>query len=360
MNYRFRIINNKNTSRFLTVFDIIGVLIPIIIWVILSFSPCKIDTDGYQILYYDNSGKNFLKIEIGFYYVMQIAKYFGFKYWAFRSIVIGTTLAIFQNAAKRLNTNVIKFWIYFLIFPLFYIAITIRFFFAFSIVLFGVSFLLSEQNRKKAFAIFAISILLATTFHTTSILFLIYYIVFFSDERRFKKIVFWIIIIEIALLFMIDRIIPLISSFVTFFRQLVIYYSFGISIIDGIQFIFTYSVILLLCILFLRFLRITINDESKTYWCVLKTNTAIINITLVSLTMLNSVLSRYFQASIVISLMFIMDKRGDGYKNSLIIRLILLAILVFLAYFFLHGRIWTAWSECFFQIRGFSDLLTRW
>lgn len=336
--------------------DIFGTIIWLLIAVLLICSPCEIDSKGYEVVFYDTSGTNFLQIEIGFYLLMQFAKLIGLNYWGFRAAVIVLSLFLINNAIKRLNTNIVKFWCVFSIFPMLYIAITIRFLFAMSLMLLGLSFLITLENKIKARIIFIASIILGTIFHMSTLLFLFLLVPHLFDDRKFKKIMLLSLIVEIIGIFSFARVVSFITSFITHFRSLVTYYTLNLNVIDWFQFMIVYIVLVVIVYYVIKPDYIYENKEAENKF-VLKKNIAIANSFLVGLVILNSTFSRYFQAAIIIMTIFIMDKSVTGTKKTFVFRTIFFAIMIFLAYFFLHGRIWDAWSFAFMKLTKFTEFL---
>lgn len=336
--------------------DVFGTIICLLITIVLVFSPCEIDSNGYQIVFYDTSGTNFLQIEIGFYLLMQFAKFLGVNYWGFRAGVIVLSFILINNSIRRLNSDKFKFWCVFSIFPMLYITITIRFLLAMSVMLLGLSFLLTMKEKIRARIVFVILTIIGTFFHISTMLFLLLLVPHIFDDKKFKKIMIIFLVFEVFALFAFNKVASFVTSFITFFRSLVTYYTINLNIIDWMQFMVVYGILVVITYYVIKpSFNCTSQDIKHSF--LLKKNISITNFLLVGLVILNSTFSRYFQASIIIITIFVMDKSVSGTKKTFILRIVFLAIIIFLAYFFLHGRIWMAWSEAFMKLKGISDLL---
>lgn len=346
---------NSITLKNVSFGDISGLIVLVFLLILVIFSPCEIDANGYKTVFYDTSGKNIMEIEFGFYFAMQFAKFLGIKYWGFRACIITLSFLIINNSIRRLNVDTFKFWCLFAIFPMLYISITIRFLFAMSFMILGLSFLLTEQNNVKARIIYTICIIIGTIFHSSILLLLLLLVPHIFDDRKFKKIMIISIVVEIVALLSFQRVAKFITSFITFFRSLVTYYTIKLSYMDWVQFMGVYFLLGVIVYLVIKHEKISDNQENEKTLLV-KKNIIIVYFLLVGLVILNSTFSRYFQTAIVVLTIFITNKSIPSRKNILIMKIFYLVIIMFLAYFFLRGRIWLAWNDAFMKISSFEEL----
>lgn len=369
-------IYNKNTITITiskrTLTNLIDIVVPITIWLILSFSPCSIDSAGYKSTFYNDTGKNFLHVEWGFYYFCKLAYSLGIKYWAFRSIILGFTFLNFHVSLKRMSIHETALWIYYSFFPLLYNAIQIRFFYAISIAFIGISFLVrnNENNKKRTVLGFITCVAFGCLFHSAVVITLIYLVPTFLDKKRMSWFIVIGMVVELFALFFVNILGRLIQNVISAFRVLVTYYTIKISISDALQFMLTYAVFLVIFLYTVKYVELfnqhymqdsALTQEYQYFYennasLDVEKNIAITNILLVWLSCLNSTFSRYFQLSVLLVVTFSLSKKIRNYKNVLIVRIVILVVLAILGYFFLHGRIFEAWSKAFLQIHGFSQL----
>lgn len=345
--------------------NVVNFLIPLLIWIVISFSPCRMDSTGYQAIFYNNTGKNYLHVEAGFYYICKLAYAAGMKYWSFRSLLIGIAIIIFSVALSRMHVHKTAFWIYYLFYPMLYNFVQIRFFFAISFALLAVSFLINmrEDNKRRSVTWFVIWVIIGTLFHSAVIITFIYLVPAFLTKRKMYWFIAAGMVVELFLLFFVNRVGAIIQNAISAFRSLVTYYNVRINPVDGIQFIGTYIVFLLIYLYAIKSneqisqyeYELGVAEEDK-YQSIVEKNIAITNILLVWLSFLNSTFSRYFQLSILLITTFMLSKKLRNTKNVFFLRIGTLGILIFLGYFFLRGRIWNAWSESFLQVHSFSEL----
>lgn len=144
----------------------------LISWFIFGWNTWNADYNTYLKIYNNlNNIVVFKSVEIGFAYFMSFCRFFGFSYNTFLKIYSFIGLFIIYNSTKYFIKNYSMVIILYLIYPFFIDVIQIRNFMSFAIILFGIRFLLNDSLKSKTKYI--MTILVASSFHLTSLYYLI-------------------------------------------------------------------------------------------------------------------------------------------------------------------------------------------
>lgn len=133
--------------------------------------------------------------EIGYMVIMYAISKLGLSYNMFLIIISLISLVLFTSTIKKITNNYTFVILCYSIFPFVYDAIQIRFFFAYSIIVYALNYILF-QEKKNIFK-YILFVLFASTIHTASI----FYLIFLLTSFKFKKIIKISFIISIMLTF---------------------------------------------------------------------------------------------------------------------------------------------------------------
>ncbi len=143
-----------------------------LIFVLLAGNTSTLDTYNYIISYnkallVDYSSE----LEKGYLFLEKIGNFIGLDYQWFRIILVCIALYLIHTSLKRITQNVSYVYFFYMVSTVFIDSVQFRNFFAFSIIIYGIRFLI-EVDKRSAFKYVA-CVLIATSIHTTAIVYII-------------------------------------------------------------------------------------------------------------------------------------------------------------------------------------------
>lgn len=167
------------------------------------------DTYIYEELIYNN--KEFFYKDFGFGILVQLFKTFELDYYALKMFVTIVGFILINHTLKKYLKDYKYFFVLYLIYPFFFDVVQVRNFFAMSIMIFAIPFLL--EHSKKGNIKYVISILIAASMQKTALVYLPIVFIKKMDMHKYLKTFFKIIIL-ISIGIAICR--PLLNAFVIF------------------------------------------------------------------------------------------------------------------------------------------------
>ncbi|MDD5867379.1 MAG: EpsG family protein [Lachnospiraceae bacterium] len=338
-------VNTRQEKNVRNVTQIICAIWLLILWRILAFSPVSTDSDSYRLIFSANSNR--YGTELGFYLLIRIAHLLNQNYWTFRAICLGVAFVFLYLTIIEAKTNGIYFLMAYTFYPLLIDAIQFRFLLALSIELFALAHL-ENGNKLRSSGIKYIVITIAASFiHASVIVFLIYLIAYYNSTDKFKKIFCLSLLIECAVILLIQFFGPFVNNIMLFFRSSDFFiYQFGLDYSGWIKYVLIYMLLLVISTFYLH--EQYEQTEFEKYIRIL-----LLGFLMINLTLLNENLNRYFRASVILVFLLIGKQRNKFTFNSAICRSAILICSIILYVKFINGDILTAWKGCFL---GFSSL----
>lgn len=175
------------------------------------------DIDIYTNVFdWTNAGKTNYDT-LGWSLLCRLFYWLGLNYRGMIPIIIIMSVFIISRACRRIDVDEDKVISLMLIFPGLLNIIQLKFFLAYSIIIYAVTFL--QRSGKKNVLKYLVGILLATLIHSASIFCLVYLLVILFERVNIQKSVFYTII-GVILVFMSLKLIPSLAS--RFLREQVI------------------------------------------------------------------------------------------------------------------------------------------
>ncbi|MDC6166171.1 EpsG family protein [Paucibacter sp. XJ19-41] len=122
--------------------------------------------------------------ELGYQSLARIASQLGLEYGAFHFVLSGAALLLICKAVMDLTDRPALGLLAYLFFPFFWDVTQVRNFYAMAIVIYGMKYLLVEERKSNLK--YAVTILIASTFHVTSVFYLL-----FLAARTQNKVLLW-------------------------------------------------------------------------------------------------------------------------------------------------------------------------
>lgn len=171
----------------------------LLLWILVTFNYNNADYNMYQRLYnlYGNS-QGFMSSEILFQVFCKIGNFFGMSYRVFRAIYSTITIVLLANSFKHLTKNCSIVSGLYMIFPFLLDAVQIRHFMAIALVIYGLRFLVTDNN--KDIWKYIVCNILAIGFHYIAIFCLLFVILKFFEN---KKILIFCIALDLILIILI-------------------------------------------------------------------------------------------------------------------------------------------------------------
>ncbi|UQZ33123.1 hypothetical protein C2I18_05855 [Paenibacillus sp. PK3_47] len=135
-------------------------------------------------------------------------------YNAFLVLISIISFFLIRSTVKKITNNYNAVLVFYTIFPFFYDAIQFRFFFAYSIIVFALRYLLFENNKdyKKYF----ILVLFASLFHLTALFYFVYFLVFLNFKTLLKALGILSFIITLYLFISNISIVNIINNIISY------------------------------------------------------------------------------------------------------------------------------------------------
>lgn len=147
----------------------------LIYWLIVGFSSGLADLHNYQLFYnYAENGIRYSGIEIGYYFFMRMCTLIGLDYSGFFKLYTFIALVLIVKSISDYTEKRALCLLMVLFFPYFHLVVAVRNLMGGAISLFAVRYLLEENESKYKSLKYIILILLASTFHTSSLFYLVF------------------------------------------------------------------------------------------------------------------------------------------------------------------------------------------
>ena len=154
-------------------------------------------------LYYSNATNlsNVLlhPTEIGYYLLNVLCNYLNLDIVGFKTVIFLLCLVLLINNLRFWKTNLHAFIFFYMLSFLLINIIQFRFFIATNFIMYGFRFIF-DDNSEKGYLKYIICIIIATSFHTLSILFLVYLLYKIKNKKIFRNILIFISCITLFLL----------------------------------------------------------------------------------------------------------------------------------------------------------------
>jgi hypothetical protein len=154
-------------------------LITFTLFVLISFNYDNADYLSYQILFENANFFNISNYDLGFFYLIQFFKMFGFSYSQFFFIISSTLIILLARRIYVYSKNPSLVLLLYGIFPFFYDIVQIRNLIVLVFLVYSIKYLM--VLNFKNFFVFVSIIILASLFHIIALIYLR------SEERRVGK-----------------------------------------------------------------------------------------------------------------------------------------------------------------------------
>lgn len=190
---------------------LIGFLTLLFIWMLLAGNTSNLDMGNY-INYYNNSvtTKYNETIEVGYLFLQKVGNALGLDYTRFKLFSIIPCLILIHSTIKKFSTNYHYVYFFYMLYVMFMDAVQIRNFMAISIVIYSIRFLM--EFGKKNVLKYVISILIATSIHTSSFIYILLIFINGRMKKTLIKIVVGATFVLCIITFLNDNQIPLINN----------------------------------------------------------------------------------------------------------------------------------------------------
>lgn len=171
----------------------------IFLWILMAFNYNNADYKMYENLYnlYGNSS-NLMSAEILFQLFCKLGCYFGINYKVFIIIYSTITILLLASSFKNLTNNCNLVVGLYMIFPFLLDAVQIRHFMAIALIIFGLKYLITDNN--KDIWKYIVCNIIAIGFHYVAAYFLLFIIVKFFNN---KKVLLFCILLDLILVMLI-------------------------------------------------------------------------------------------------------------------------------------------------------------
>ncbi|KON82895.1 hypothetical protein AF331_18785 [Rossellomorea marisflavi] len=182
MRYSHRI--NSYQIRDTPSFDIIFVFIFVFMWILFGWNTGNADYNNYNYIYnfIDASG-DYPAVEVGFKWIVKICILLGLNYNGFLITYSFIGLMLITSTAKKFTNNTTLVLVLYFVYPFLLDVVQIRNFLSMALMVFATRYLI--QDGWKGVLKYILLILIATTFHYSSIFYLLFLL---TKIKSYKKI----------------------------------------------------------------------------------------------------------------------------------------------------------------------------
>ena len=148
-------------------------------WITFGFNYSNADYQNYEFAYNEiKASRPDGYFEIGFHFIIKLAVSLGISYQGFLIIISAVCLLIFVNALKYLTKNVGLAFAFYLVYPFVFDIVQYRNFLAFSLVLYGLHYLLNNQSQNVKNVIkYFVFVILGALFHSSVVIYALFFLV---------------------------------------------------------------------------------------------------------------------------------------------------------------------------------------
>lgn len=188
--YILDVISSKKLKKILP-FSVFLILI-----ILMGANTQNPDTYIYETLLYNND--EFFSKDFGFGILMTIFKFFGLNYYHLKMFVSIVGIVLINNTLKKYIKDYKLFFVLYLIYPFFFDVVQVRNFFAMSIFIYAIQYLL--EDTKKGNIKYILMVLLAATMQKTALIYLpIVFIKKIDKQKYFKTLMGCTIIFSVCI-----------------------------------------------------------------------------------------------------------------------------------------------------------------
>lgn len=180
---------------------IISFLLIFLVLILMGGVTNNPDYLNYQYIY----DYNIPGLELGFSMLMDSARSLGFSYNVFRLIVIFVSLLFVNKFLNNLNVKKDLYWIIYIPYLMILDSIQIRNFLMISLVLFGLKYLI-ENNNLKNNVIFLVIVIISSSIQKLGLFYLLFPFFLFFLRKGKHIFVYIFIIFFFSILFVKDSI----------------------------------------------------------------------------------------------------------------------------------------------------------
>ncbi|KWX79917.1 EpsG family protein [Paenibacillus jilunlii] len=269
------------------------------------------------------------RAEYGYMVLMLAVSKLGISYNMFLAVLAAVSITLIHSTVSKITTNYNLVLSCYMLSPFFYDVFQFRYFFAYSIVVFALKYILFEN--KKNYLKYAALVIISSFFHTATLFFLLY-LVLKLNVRLFIKLALLVsVFVTVANFVMKKNMVDIIYSFINFSK--LEYYTSGTIKYQLNSFT---PVMIILVILYFVFIAKSIYDKDPSF-----TNRQILwvnllNILIFPLLLVSLDFERFLRPILLINYALIAEhnKRLFGSKRNLI--LISLLVVVGLRQYFMN------------------------
>lgn len=149
-----------------------------------------LDTINYYISYQQAPFLSFMDTyEPGYLLLEKIGLFLNFDYIQFRIVLFFILLVILNKALKNITSKrVFFFYLFYSMYFIFIDTVQVRNFIAFSLVLYGLSFLIKKVDNKSIFK-YVLYVMIASTIHISSLLYLVFLVLVLKNRKKIAAII---------------------------------------------------------------------------------------------------------------------------------------------------------------------------
>lgn len=161
--------------------NILFFMLFLITWIIFGGNSDNADYQNYNAIYdFIKNNGSYSAVESGFEIICILFIKLGFDYQNFLVVYSFIGLLLVQSTVRKLTKNHNVVWLLYFVFPFLLDVVQIRNFMSMSIIVFAIRFLL-EKKHLNIFK-FIVLVLLASTFHVSSLFYLLLLLTKFSSK----------------------------------------------------------------------------------------------------------------------------------------------------------------------------------
>lgn len=201
--YYFPKKNKKN--HIVTPSELIAFILVVAIWILFALNTDNVDYYNYARAYdhiLDSSTSDYF--EVGFFLIMRLSKLLGLSYQWFLIAVATLSLLLMSKSISYFSNNQAFVWLVYMIYPFFFDVVQYRSCFSFAICFYFLRYIVCDDkdvNIKK----FIIGILLASIFHSSSIIYVCFLLIRIKNLKRMITLTVFVNVVLIVIFSSISK-----------------------------------------------------------------------------------------------------------------------------------------------------------
>lgn len=170
-----------------TVDDLFLFFLVIVSWIFFALNKGNADYDNYLLEYTNiNLGQESNYFEVGFFLLCRMGGFLKLLYPVFFAVIATIIIVLLLKCVSKLSNKKSTVWIAYMIYPFVFDIVQYRNMLAFVIVLYGLTFYLS-QGDKKGIMKYCICVLLSMSIHLSSIVYFAFLLTIIKKRRDLIK-----------------------------------------------------------------------------------------------------------------------------------------------------------------------------